>query len=456
MRVLVCDDERVFRDSLAKMLRKTDHQVETVSTGEEALTRLREEEFDVVLCDLRLPGINGIDVLRQALMLSPQTGVLIMTAYSSVETAIQALREGAFDYMVKPILHEDLRARLARFEELVSLRQRNELLRRQLARQWDKGPLIGESPAFKTIIEQVNRVAPTDSTILLTGESGTGKELLARTMHSESQRKGGPFAPINLAAIPESLIDSQLFGHTRGAFTGAVNASPGLFISAKEGTLFLDEIGELPVPLQAKLLRVVENCEVLPLGSTKTRPTDVRLIASTNRDLTEAIADGSFRADLYYRLAVVAIHMPPLRNRAEDIPALVDHFLERYRNQAKTGPQAVDGAAMRLLLAYHWPGNVRELKNVIERGCVFCNKDVITVEDLPTTISGQMRPTTSVANLKQATRAFEQVHIRSVLQQVKGDKRDAAGALGIGLSSLYRKLESGSSDAPVDGPDQTS
>lgn len=442
MRVLVCDDERVFRDSLAKMLRRIGHQVETVSTGEEALSRLREEEVDVILCDLRLPNIDGIEVLRQALLLSPQTGVLIMTAYSSVETAIQALREGAFDYMVKPVLHEDLRARLARFEEILSLRQRNELFRRQLARQWDKGPLIGESPAFKAIIEQVDRVARTDSTVLLTGESGTGKELLARTMHRESRRSGGPFAPINLAAIPDSLIDSQLFGHTRGAFTGAVNASPGLFISAKEGTLFLDEIGELPPPLQAKLLRVVENREVLPLGSTKTRKTDVRLIASTNRDLTEAIADGSFRADLYYRLAVVAIHMPPLRNRTEDIPALVDHFLERYRKEAQTGPQTVDGAAMRLLLAYRWPGNVRELKNVIERGCVFCNKDVVTVEDLPTTISGQTRPAARVSNLKHATRAFERVHIESVLHHVNGDKKAAAESLGIGLSSLYRKLES--------------
>ena len=441
MRVIVCDDEHVLRDSLGKVLRKAGHEVETVGTGEEAVARVREEEYDAILCDLRLPGISGIEVLRNVLLINPGTAVIIMTAYSSVETAVEALRQGAFDYLVKPFLHEDLRKRLSRVDEIASLRRRNELMRKQLVRQWDAGPLVGESQAFRDTLERVQRVAVSDSTVLLTGESGTGKELIARTIHERSQRAEGPFAPINVAAVPDGLIDGQLFGHVRGAFTGAAKASPGLFVSAAEGTLFLDEIGELPLPLQAKLLRVCENQEVLPLGASRTRPTNVRIVTSTNRDLEQCVEDGQFRADLYYRLAVVTIQMPPLRNRREDIPLLCEHFLSRYNERLGSGPQAIDGPTMRQMLAYDWPGNVRQLKNVVERACIFCSKDVIGIDDLPMQITGQSPPQSGIINLRQATQAFEISHIEGVVRHNGGDKRAAAEALGIGLSSLYRKLD---------------
>ena len=441
MRVIICDDEHVLRDSLAKVLRKAGHEIETAGTGEEAVARVREEEYDAILCDLRLPGISGLDVLRSVLLINPSTAVIIMTAYSSVETAVEALRQGAFDYLVKPVLHEDLRARLSRVDEIASLRRRNELFRKQLVGHWDAGPLVGESAAFRDTLEQVKRVAPTDSTVLLTGESGTGKELIARTLHERSERSEGPFAPINVAAVPDSLIDGQLFGHVRGAFTGAATASPGLFVSAAEGTLFLDEIGELPLLLQAKLLRVCENQEVLPLGASRTRPTNVRIVASTNRDLEQAVEEGLFRPDLYYRLAVVTIQMPPLRSRREDIPLLCEHFISRYNERAGKGPQAIDGPAMRQMLIYDWPGNVRQLKNVVERACVFCAEDVIGISDLPTQVTGKTPVRSEITDLKGATQAFELSHIESVIRQMNGDKKAAAEELGIGLSSLYRKLE---------------
>jgi DNA-binding NtrC family response regulator len=440
--ILVADDEPAVRQTLADVLREEGYQVTAVADGAAAIQSLDEQDFDLVISDLRMPGADGIAVLRRTREVAPQTLVLLMTAHATVETAIEALHRGAQDYLLKPIMFEDV---LHKIDHLLRHRQvawENQLLRHQVERQWDFENLIGRSVAMREVMNLVRRVAPTISTVLITGESGVGKEVVARAIHHFSEFRDRVFLPVNCGAIPEHLLESQLFGHMRGAFTGAVSNQEGLFQRARGGTIFLDEIGDLPPNLQVKLLRAIEQKEILPLGMTTPVKIDVRVIAATNQDLRQAVDEGRFRDDLYYRLNVIGIEIPPLRERREDIPPLIEHFVQLHNRELKKAFKGVDSATMKILMSLPWKGNVRELDNVIERAMILGEGDWISVGDLPRSL----KPETAVAmpvgdNLRDALRAYEKAHIQAVLAKAEHDKKVAAEMLGVSLSSLYRKIE---------------
>jgi len=441
--ILIADDEPGVRESLAEVLRDAGYSVATATDGTAALTVLEERDFAVIVTDLRMPGADGLAVLRRARELSPQTVVLVMTAHGTIETAVDALRAGAADYLLKPVVFDDLLAKVERILEYRELVWQAQMLRREIARHvaFD---LVGKSAAMQDVAKLIAKVAPTQSNVLVTGESGTGKEVVARAIHESSPLRKKIFLPINCAAIPESLLESQLFGHVRGAFTGAVSSQEGLFSRARGGTIFLDEIGDVPLALQSKLLRVIEAREILPVGATAPVKVDVRLIAATNRDLTHMCEEGSFREDLYYRLNVFNIHLPPLRERREDIPALTDFFIQRHRREMNRPFQGIDNATLKLLMAQPWKGNVRELDNAIEHAMIVGEGDWITIDDLPRSLRGKSDGVSAVVvgdDLRDALRAYEKIHIESVLRRTGNDKRAAAEKLGLSLSSLYRKVE---------------
>ncbi len=439
--ILVADDEPGVRDSLAEVLRDAGYQVETAVDGTQALAALDAHDFAVIITDLRMPGADGLAVMRKARELSPQTVTLVMTAHGSVETAVEALRMGAADYILKPIIFDDVLAKVARLLEHRELTWQAQMLRREVEQHYDFEQMVGKNAAMQEVFELIRKVAPTNTTVLLTGESGTGKEVVARAIHRHSQAAGRLFLPINCAAIPESLLESQLFGHVRGAFTGAVTTQEGLFARARGGTIFLDEIGDLPIGLQSKLLRAIEAKEILPVGSTQPITVDVRLIAATNRDLKVMVDEGRFREDLYYRLAVVEIHLPPLRDRREDIPQLVEHLVRRHNREMKRAYKGVDNATLKVLMAQPWRGNVRELDNVIEHAMILGNGEWITVADLPRSLRDSDPQVVPVGDdLRDALRAYERIHIETVLRRTSNDKRQAADRLGLSLSSLYRKM----------------
>jgi DNA-binding NtrC family response regulator len=436
--ILVVDDERAIQDSLAWCLRSDGHDVLTAEDGEEAMAIMAGQDFDVVISDLIMPGVGGLDLLRKARALHPQTLVVLITAYATVETAVEALREGASDYVLKPFKFDDLRSRVQRLLEYRSALQESALFRGAVERaELDKG-LLGESAAMQAVRAQVARAGPALSNVLITGESGTGKELVAHAIHTASSRDGRPFVPINCGAIPESLLESQLFGHVRGAFTSAVQTSPGLFAAADHGTVFLDEIGEMPVHVQVKLLRVIEEKQVWAVGSVKPLRIDIRIIASTNRDLAKEVEAGRFRDDLFYRLKVLQIALPPLRERREDIPLLVDHFIRQFNLKLSRKVIGVDPDALRVLMGGLWKGNVRELEHVIESAMLLSDGEVLTAGDLPRDIIGAPAPQSG--SLREVSRQSERQHIMAVLAQTRFDKREAARILGISLASLYRKL----------------
>jgi two-component system response regulator PilR (NtrC family) len=440
--ILIAEDETAVRESVAEVLRDEGYQVTTVADGDAALAALESHDFDVVLSDLRMPGADGLAVLRRAREVSPQTLVLLMTAHATVETAIEALQRGAQDYLLKPLIFEDV---LHKLDHLLQHRQvawENQLLRSQMARQWDFENLVGNSAAMREVMKLVRRVAPTPSTVLITGESGVGKEVVARAIHHFSEVRERIFLPVNCGAIPEQLLESQLFGHLRGSFTGAVNNQEGLFQRARGGTIFLDEIGDIPLNLQVKLLRAIEQKEILPVGATNPVKIEIRVIAATNRDLAHAVEEGTFRDDLYYRLNVVGIEIPPLRERREDIPALVQHFVGLHNRELRKSFKGVDGATMKVLLSLPWKGNVRELDNVIEHAMILGDGDWITVADLPRALKPEAAVPVAVGDdLREALRTYEKAHIQSVLASADNDKRVAAERLGVSLSSLYRKIE---------------
>jgi DNA-binding NtrC family response regulator len=441
--VLIADDEPGVRESLAEVLRDAGYSVETAADGAAALDALAKRDFAVVVTDLRMPGADGLAVLAEARELSPQTVVLVMTAHGTIESAVGALRAGAADYLLKPVVFDDLLAKVDRIVEHRELVWQTQMLRREIERHVSVD-LVGKGPAMQEVARLITKVAPTQSNVLLTGESGTGKEVAARAIHEASPLRGKIFLPINCAAIPESLLESQLFGHVRGAFTGAVTAQEGLFSCARGGTIFLDEIGDVPLALQSKMLRVIEAREILPVGATTPIKVDVRLIAATHRDLAAMIEEGTFREDLYYRLNVFNIHLPPLRERREDIPALVDFFLQRHRREMKRSFRGIDNATLKLLMAQPWKGNVRELDNVIEHAMIVGDGEWITVADLPRSLRGRNgdEPAAVVGDdLREALRAYEKIHIETVLRRTSNDKRAAAERLGLSLSSLYRKIE---------------
>jgi DNA-binding NtrC family response regulator len=425
--ILVVDDERAIQDTLAWCLRTDGHEVRTAGDGEEAMAIMASQSFDLIISDIVMPGLSGVDLLRKARALQPRTPFVLITAFATVETAVEALREGASDYVIKPFKFDDLRLQVR------SLLER----RAEFQSAVPDRSLLGESAAILAVRTQVARAGPAVSNVLITGESGTGKELVARAIHSASPRREQPFVPINCGAIPESLLESQLFGHVKGAFTSAVQGSPGLFAAADHGTVFLDEIGEMPVPLQVKLLRVIEEKQVWAVGSTRPVRVDIRIIASTNRDLAGEVEAGRFRCDLFYRLNVVHIALPPLREHRQDIPLLADHFVREFNLKLARQVRGIDCNALRVLMDYPWKGNVRELEHVIESAMILSEAEVLSVGDLPRSFVGESVPRES---LRELNRQSERQHIMAVLARTEFDKREAARILGISLASLYRKL----------------
>ncbi len=441
-RILIADDEASIRDGLVDVLTDEGYDVAGAADGAAAIAAIEQCSYDVVVTDLRMPGVDGLEVLRRVRELSPQTLVLLITAYASVETAVEALRNGAHDYILKPLIVEDVLSKIHRLLEYRRLAWETQMLRREIASRYDLEQMVIRSPAMREIFAVIQKVGPTNSTVLITGESGVGKEVVARALHAFSSRRDKLFLPVNCGAIPENLLESELFGHARGAFTGAAASHEGLFQRARGGTIFLDEIGDLPATVQVKLLRAIETREILALGTNTPVMTDVRIIDATNRNLQQAVSEGKFREDLFYRLNVVGIEVPPLRHQREAIPALVEYLIRRHNAELKKSYRGVDNATMRILIAHSWPGNIRELDNVIERAMILGNGEWITPADLPPAIRQDAESLPVVAdNLKEAIHAYEKIHIENVLRRVSGDKRKAAALLGLGLSSLYRKIE---------------
>lgn len=440
-KILIADDEKPIRDSLKIVLDEEGYSTEVVADGEEALQRIREENFDVVISDIKMPKIEGIQVMEEASKISPETFFIIMTAYASVKTAIDALRQGAYDYLIKPVEFDDVIVRVKRLLDYKKLAIENKTLRQRISADAGFTNLIGKSEAMKKVFDVIGFVAPTNSNVLIMGKSGTGKELVAKAIHYNSKRKDKIFLPINCGAISENLIESELFGHKKGAFTGAADDKQGLFKVADGGTLFLDEIGELPLNLQVKLLRAIEDREFIPVGGIKSVSTDVRIIAATNQDLFEKTKTGEFREDLYYRLNVVEIKLPTLNERKDDIPLLVNHFIEKYCGEMGKRIIGVDNETMKILITHDWRGGVRELENVIERAIIFCGKDMLTVDDLADYIKGDAVSLGYPDSLKDALRNFEKEHILKTIKKYDYNKEEASKALEIGLSSLYRKMD---------------
>jgi len=438
--ILVADDEPGIRESLAEVLRDAGYAVTTAADGDAAIAALDQHDFALVVTDLRMPGADGLTVLRRVREVSPQTVTIIMTAHGSIDSAVDALRAGAADYILKPIVFDEVLTKVARVLEHRTLAWQTQMLRREVEQRYEFDEMVGGS-AMQEVFTLIRKVAPTQTTVLITGESGTGKEVVARALHRYSAANGRLFLPINCAAIPETLLESQLFGHVRGAFTGAIATQEGLFARARGGTIFLDEMGDLPLGLQSKLLRAIESKEILPVGSTQPITVDVRLVAATNRDLKAMVEAGTFREDLYYRLNVVEIHLPPLRDRREDIPGLAEYLVRRHNREMKRSYRGVDNATLKVLMSQPWKGNVRELDNAIEHAMILGNGEWITVADLPRGLresEGSLPPVGD--DLREALRAYERIHIDTVLRRLGADKRQAADALGLSLSSLYRKM----------------
>ena len=441
-KILVADDEETIRSTLESVLAEEGYEVDTAADGTEAVERIGRELFDAVICDIRMPGLDGIGVLQKAKEIHPDLPVLIITAYASLETAVEALRAGASDYIIKPFLLEEIVLKIGRLFRYRDLEYDNVRLRRAVDEIYNFSNIVGKSRQIRELLAVIRKVADSKGTVLITGESGTGKELVARAVHSLSPRRDRRFMPVNCCAIPETLLDSMLFGHVQGAFTDAVENRQGLFEIADQGTLFLDEIGDLPIGLQAKLLRAIEEREILPLGGTRPVRVDIRLIAATNQDLRARIREGAFREDLYYRLNVVEIRVPPLRERTEDIPLLVDHFLRKYNKELNKNYRGATPEALRILMNYSWRGNVRELENVIERGMILGSPPYLRPENLPSNLLDEAGGADAAAeDLRKAVRNFERRHIQWVLEKAGYDKQRAARALGISLATLYRKLE---------------
>lgn len=439
--VVVVDDDAANLRSLVKILEREGLQVAGVGSGREAMVLLRRSRVSVLFTDLMMPGIDGMELLRLCRVTSPATAVVMMTAYGTVETAVAAMKDGAYDFVTKPLRKADVVRAVHRANERATLRFENDSLRAELDRAGRSRDLVGGSAVMREVVDLLEQVAPARTTVMLNGESGTGKEVFARALHRLSGREG-PFVAVNCAAIPEQLLESELFGHEKGAFTGAVGRRDGKFQVAHGGTLLLDEIADLSSPLQAKLLRVLQEGEVERLGGGRPEHVDVRLVAATNRDLAAEIAAGRFRQDLYYRLHVIAIDLPPLRERGEDIPRLALHFMRRFAAINNKPVDSIEAAALSALSAWSWPGNVRELENVLERAVVLCRSTVIGLGDLPSQIASA-EGGSRVLHIPVGTplEEMERLAIAEALKMTGGDKRKTARLLGIAVRTIYRKLE---------------
>ena len=441
--ILIVDDEEDILNVLKLILTKEGYQVDTALDGKQALQLFRKNSYDIVLTDLRMPEMDGMELLERIKEIRPETEVLIMTAYASVDSAVLAMKKGAADYIVKPFLNEDVKMRIARVAEHIKLKRDVEVLKQQISQKFEALHFLGNSPQVQQILSLIEQVAPTKSNVLILGESGTGKSLVAELIHKNSPRRDGPFISINCAAIPETLLEAELFGYKKGAFTGAVADKKGLIELANGGTLFLDEIGDLPLGLQAKLLKFLETYEFIPLGDVQKKKVDIRLISATNKNLEELIEEGKFREDLYYRLSVIEIKIPPLRERKEDIPVLVYYFLEQASKQHNKKIKGITNEALSYLLNYDWPGNVRELRNVIERAVILARDEYILPHDLPEKII-KSSPSPEIGfgkSLKEAIEEYEKTIILNTLKFCNYDKERAAKILDIDLATLYRKLK---------------
>ncbi len=442
--LLIVDDEASNLESLTRIFEREGLEVVTAPNGKDALELLRKRRFDVLLTDLMMAGVSGVDLLKATRQLSPETEVVVMTAYGTVENAVEAMREGAYDFVTKPLKRAHVVRVVEKAFERRSLVSENRTLRAQLAAT-KRRPIIGQSLTMRRMMEVVEQAAPSAATVLLLGESGTGKELIARQIHESSARAGKAFVPVNCAAIPETILESELFGYEKGSFTGATARREGRFTHADGGTLFLDEIGEVPLSVQVKLLRVLQEGEIERLGG-RAQKIDIRLVAATNKDLRREVTEGRFREDLFYRLNVIALRVPPLRERKDDIPLLVEHFFTRFREKNRKALTAVTAEAIDFLGSYDWPGNVRELENAIERAVVLCKSSQIGVDDLPRELRGQA-PWIGASDraltfpIGTPLEEIELLVIQETLRHTKGDKRLAAQLLGIATRTIYRKLD---------------
>ena len=461
--ILIVEDEPRMLRLLELNLADDGHTTRAAGTAEQGLKVLASDKVDLVLSDVKLPGMNGLEFLQAVKRANAAIPVVMMTAYGTVESAVEAMKDGASDYVLKPFSIEEIKLIIRKELEVKRLHEENRLLREALGHRYQFENIVAKSARMQEVLATVERVAPTNSTVLLGGESGVGKDMIARAIHQHSRRVSGPFIKINCTAIPENLLESELFGFEKGAFTGAAAAKPGKFELADKGTIFLDEIGDMPGSLQAKLLRVLQEREFERLGGTKTIKVDVRVVAATNQDLRAALEQGTFREDLYYRLNVVPISIPPLREHKEDIPYLVDHFILRYAENSGKAIEGITPAAMKLLMEFHWPGNIRELENILERAVVMAAGSKIDIEDIrldvATTAAGRggVAPSAMAANgsvlplLPQGTtlEQFEDRIIKEALERAGGNKSQAARLLGISRNALrYRLSKMGVPDEP--------
>jgi DNA-binding NtrC family response regulator len=436
-RLLIVEDETTLSASLKRVFMREGYEVETFVSAEDALKDLDQTPYDVILSDILLPGINGIEFLQEVKKRFPESMVIIMTAYASIETAIGALRAGAFDYILKPIIHEEIKRIVRNALNLQSLHDENRRLKKQISARYDFEHIIGQSSEIQQVIQEVKKISDSKSNILVLGESGTGKELFTRAIHHNSPRRDKPFIPINCSAIPDNLLESELFGYVKGAFTGAVHSKRGLFEEADGGLVFLDEIADLNPPLQAKLLRVIDDHEIRPLGSTRSRKVDLRFVAATNKNILKAVQEGSLREDLYYRLAVVTLTLPPLRDRKEDIQVLAENFLNKYSLEIRKPVKGIHESGKKILQNYGWPGNVRELQNIIERAVLLADGEMILPEHLP---EGLYSPPSFMTEALDVSMSIENYTKEFILRyQEDLSEQQLAERLGMTRKSLWEK-----------------
>lgn len=446
-RILIIDDEENFRHMLSVILKKEKYDIETASNGEEGLQKVADSPFDQILCDIRMPQMDGLEFLREVQKMGVNATIIMMSAYGTVDSAIEAMKLGAYDYISKPFKPDEIILTLKKAEERERLRKENELLRKEIKKEYSFENIVSKNEKMQKIFEVIKKVAKYKSTILITGESGTGKELVARALHYNSDRSQNPFIPVNCGAIPENLLESELFGHEKGAFTDAIRTKKGLFEEADDGTLFLDEIGELPLQLQVKLLRVLQDGEIRRVGDSKSIQIDVRIIAATVKDLVKEVSEGRFRDDLFYRLHVFPIHIPPLRERKEDIPLLVAHFVQKHSLSLNKNVLGINPKALSALMNYRWFGNVRELENTIERAIVLADESNIELENLPIEIR-EFKEKVELASLveeecsiKKASKILEINLIQKALKKTRGNHTQAARLLEISHRALLYKIK---------------
>jgi DNA-binding NtrC family response regulator len=443
-RILVVDDDRAMCQLLIDLLQEDGYEADVAYDGESALEKCRTTRFDLAITDLMMPRMRGIELVQRLREIDAGALVLLITAFGTIESAVEAMRAGAFHYVTKPFHNDEILIQVKRALEQKTLQDELKRLRTEVQARNRFQNIIGQSAAMQSVFETIAQVSDLPANILIEGESGTGKELIARAIHSNSSRATGPFIPVNCAAIPETLLESELFGYVRGAFTDARRDRPGLFREASGGILFLDEISEIPITLQAKLLRVLEDKEVRPLGANQSEKVDTRVLSASNRFLEELVRNGKFRQDLYYRLNVIRIELPALRHRSEDIPLLVKHFIEKFADSAKRNVEGIQDEALAALRSYDWPGNIRELEHTIERAVLLGKGALIGVEDLPAHLvaRGESAIVLAQALAKQFTlRDLEREYIGKVLETTHGNKTEAARILGVDRTTLYRKLE---------------